>query len=105
MLQPQSWGEDYSLHTSTSVVAEFARREFAFRLSPTAMSPSPQISLRLGRGREIPLDYKVPPKRAARRCEWVQRRRTQTFLSDGVNRSEPRDFQPASERHDVIPGL
>lgn len=42
MLQPQSWGEDYSLHTSTSVVGEFARREFAFRLSPTA-----KISMRI----------------------------------------------------------
>ena len=36
MLQPQSWGEEYSLHTSKSVVGEFARREFAFRLSSTA---------------------------------------------------------------------
>lgn len=36
MLQPQSWGEVYSLHTSTSVVGEFARREFAIRLPSTA---------------------------------------------------------------------
>ena len=36
MPQPQSWGEDYSLHTPPSVVGEFARREFAFRLSSTA---------------------------------------------------------------------
>ena len=36
MLQPQSWGEEYSLHTSKSVVGEFARREFAFRLPSTA---------------------------------------------------------------------
>jgi hypothetical protein len=69
------------------------------------MSPSPQISLRPGRGREIPLDDRVPPKRAARRCDWGQRRKTQMFLSGAVNRSEPRDFQPASESHDVIPGL
>jgi hypothetical protein len=42
MLQPQSWGEEYSLHTSTSVVGEFARREFAFRLSSTANVPRPK---------------------------------------------------------------
>ena len=44
MLQPQSWGEDYSLHTSTSVVGEFARREFAFRLSSTATQSAKSLT-------------------------------------------------------------
>ena len=45
MPQPQSWGEVYSLHTSVSVAGVSGQREFAFRLSSTAIALATNLSV------------------------------------------------------------